>query len=215
MWTVIILAILSTFLFVILYVLRQTKTVIVMSVCGHTDDVSNVKELCDKNGFELIVYDKCNDCNNMDNCTILPNVGREQETWLRYVIDNYPNFPDKILFLPAPINKYVRLVRGLYMLDNDHMGDIIGPHENFTIDSWNGTPLVPSETRPFKSWYEKHIGTWDPTTPAVYYNGVMATTRDRILSKSKEFYENLHRQVSISANTEVGHYLERSMGSVF
>lgn len=197
------------------FLVSRESTVVVMSTCGNADDVSRVQDVCTRRGFDLVVYDKCNECKDSQKCTILPNVGREQGTWLRYVIDNWPNFPRKILFLPSPIDKYDRLTRGLTMVDNDHSGDEIGQWEDFTLDSWNGTVLIPAETRPFKAWYEKHVGPWNPKTPDVYYNGVMETTRDRILSKSKEFYKNLHDQVSVGTNTEVGHYLERSMGSVF
>jgi hypothetical protein len=215
MWNIVLLLVFLVLFTIVYLLIPRPNTVVVMSVCGNVDDVAKVQDICEKKGFDLVVYDKCNECNDMDKCTILPNVGREQGTWLRYVIDNYPHFHQNILFLPSPIDKYNRLERGLSMLEKGHSGDTIGQWEKFTLDSWNGTPQVPAETRPFKAWYEKHVGEWNPSTPAVYYNGVMATTRDRILSKSKEFFENLHRQVSVSTNAEVGHYLERSMGSVF
>jgi hypothetical protein len=194
---------------------RET-TAVVMSVCGNSNDVEKVKGICSLKNYDLVIYDKCNDCREIENCSILPNVGREQGTWLTYVIENYNKLPDKILFLPAPIDKYNRLNRGMFMLDTKlHIGDSIGPHENFTLDVWNDTPLIPAETRPFRAWYEKNIGQWDPSRGDAYWNGVMATTRQRILQKSREFYMNLHRQVAIDTNTEVGHYLERSMGSIF
>lgn len=198
------------------FVSSRESTAVVMSVCGHADDVKKVKELCDLNNYDLIVYDKCNDCKEIESCSILPNVGREQGTWLNHVMQNYDNLHSKILFLPAPIHKYDRLERGLSMLKSPNsMGGAIGPHENFTLDNWNNSPLIPAEVRPFKAWYEKNIGQWNATHEGVYINGVMATTRERIRSKPLEFYMNLHRQVSIDNNTEVGHYLERSMGSVF
>ena len=214
-WVFLILLILVITL-VILFSSSFESTAIVMSVCGNSGDVEKVKDICSLKNYDLVVYDKCNDCQEIDNCSILPNVGREQGTWLKYVIENYNNLHDRILFLPAPIDKYDRLKRGLFMLDtNPHVGGPLGPHETFTLDAWNNVTLVRAETRPFKSWYEKNIGQWDPSKQDVYYNGVMATTRERILRKPREFYVNLHRQVTIDANTEVGHYLERSMGSIF
>jgi hypothetical protein len=187
-----------------------------MSVCGNSNDVEKVRDICSQKNYDLIIYDKCNNCQEIDNCSILPNVGREQGTWLTHVIENYTKLHDKILFLPAPIDKYDRLKRGMVMLDaKTNMGDSIGSQENFTLDVWNDSPLMPAEIRPFRSWYESNIGKWDPSRQDVYWNGVMSTTRERILRKSKEFYMNLYRQVTVDTNTEVGHYLERSMGSVF
>lgn len=213
----VILGVLIIFIsLVFIFLSSRESTVIVMSVCGNSGDVEKVRGICSLKNYDLVVYDKCNDCQEIDNCSILPNVGREQGTWLNYVIENYNKLPNRILFLPAPIDKYDRLKRGLFMLDTKpDMGNEIGSHENFTLDVWNDTPLIPAKTRPFKAWYEKNIGQWDPSNPDVYYNGVMSTTRERILRKPREFYVNLHRQVTIDANTEVGHYLERSMGSVF
>lgn len=213
----VILGVLIIFIsLVFIFLSSRESTVIVMSVCGNSGDVEKVRGICSLKNYDLVVYDKCNDCQEIDNCSILPNVGREQGTWLNYVIENYNKLPNRILFLPAPIDKYNRLNRGIFMLDtNPSIGDSIGPHENFTLDVWNDTPLIPAEIRPFRSWYERNVGPWDPSRGDAYWNGVMATTRERILRKPREFYVNLHRQVAIDTNTEVGHYLERSMGAVF
>jgi hypothetical protein len=213
----VILGVLIIFIsLVFIFSSSRESTVIVMSVCGNSGDVEKVRGICSLKNYDLVVYDKCNDCQEIDNCSILPNVGREQGTWLNYVIENYNKLPNRILFLPAPIDKYDRLKRGLFMLDTKpDMGNEIGPHENFTLDVWNDTPLIPAEIRPFRSWYERNVGPWDPSRGDAYWNGVMATTRERILRKPREFYVNLHRQATIDTNTEVGHYLERSMGSVF
>jgi hypothetical protein len=216
MWAIIGVLIIFVISLVFIFSSSSESTAIVMAVCGNSGDVEKVRHICTMKNYHLIVYDKCSNCQEIENCLIMPNVGREQGTWLSYVIENYTNLPDRILFLPSPIDKYDRLKRGLFMLDtNPNMGDAIGPHENFTLDVWNDSTLIHAETRPFKSWYERNIGQWDPSRQDVYWNGVMSTTRERILKKPREFYVNLHRQVTIDANTEVGHYLERSMGSIF
>lgn len=218
MWQLIIILLLGTITFLVILRLSsgfESPVTVVMAVCGHASDVERIQTLCIQEGCDLVVFDKCNNCKDVSNCVTLPNVGREQGTWLQYIIDNYSKLPEKILFLPAPIDKYNRIDKGLKMLKEPHTGDPIGEHAEFTLDEWRNESLTPADPRPFRAWYEKHIGKWDPSTPAVYWNGVMATTRNRILSKPKEFYEKLQNIVSVSNNSEAGHYMERSMGAVF
>lgn len=55
-------------------------------IAKYKEDISWVNDL----KFPYIVYDKSKD---------IPNVGRESETYLRYIIENYNNLPDIIVFL--------------------------------------------------------------------------------------------------------------------
>ena len=59
---------------------------IIVVVAKYKEDINWVNEL----NYPYIVYDKSKD---------YPNVGRESETYLRYIIDNYNNLPDRIVFL--------------------------------------------------------------------------------------------------------------------
>ena len=176
-----------------------------MSVCGDINDVKKVQSKYDN----VHVFDKCTSCRGLANCTILENKGREQGTWLHYVIENYYNLPDKIFFLPAPIHKYSRINKGLE-------GTRIGGEENFTLGFWNGVSLTPADLRPFRKWYEHNIKNWNPENKDFYGNGVMLTSRERITRKPLSFYKKLYEQVLRGGrDSEVGHYLERSMGAVF
>jgi hypothetical protein len=210
----VIFALLVGVLLILLLVkfVKSSLVTIVMSVCGNKDDVETVRKL----GYPTIVYDKCKSCEGIPDCKVLENVGREQGTWVQYALDNYDNLPEHILFLPAPINKWDRIDRARDMINNGPVeGNPIGEHENFTLNHWNGNDLVPAETRPFRAWYEKNVGPWDPDAKGVHYNGVLRTTRDRIRQRSKDFYQNLHRQLTVHNNLEVAHYMERSTGMIF
>ena len=205
----ILVAILIT---VLVLATRRDKIKVVMSVCGNQDDVRKVRA----EGYDTEVYDKCKSCEGIPDCKVLDNVGRDAGTWVQYALENYDNLPEHIVFLPAPIHKYDRFNRAKDMINNGAVdGRPIGEHENFKIDHWDGNDLVPAETRPFRAWYEKNIGPWDPNAKGVHYNCVLRTTRDKIRKNSKEFYQNLHRQLTVHNNLEVVHYLERSFGSIF
>ena len=206
------LAALLLVLVIILITWRRDKVTVVMSVCGNREDVEKVRA----EGYDTIVYDKCKSCEGIPDCKVLDNVGRDAGTWVQYALENYDNLPDHIVFLPAPIHKYNRFGRAQDMINTGAVeGGPIGEHEHFTLDHWDGNNLVPAEVRPFRAWYERNIGSWDPNAKGVHYNCVMRTTRDKIRKNSKDFYQNLHRQLTVHNNLEVVHYLERSFGSIF
>jgi len=50
---------------------------------------------------------------NIPNEILVPNVGRESETYLRYIIENYDNLPDICVFLQGRISDHIRYVRGM------------------------------------------------------------------------------------------------------
>ena len=213
MLLLLIVILIAAVLFYLFKTSGPPRTAVVMSICGNVDDVNYVKTLWDG---ELVVYDKCNQCDGLKDCTVLPNVGREQGTWVTYVLENYDNLPEHIIFLPAPVHKHDRIGRFIKIINGETLhGNIIGDHENFILEHWSGNDLVPADIRPFRKWFEHNIGTWDPSIRGVFDNGIMKTTGKSIRQKSKDFFENLSRQLSVDNNTEVAHFMERSMGAVF
>ncbi len=55
-------------------------------IAKYKEDISWVKDL----KYPYIIYDKSKD---------IPNVGRESETYLRFILENYNNLPDYTVFL--------------------------------------------------------------------------------------------------------------------
>jgi hypothetical protein len=202
MWILIIVILVLIFLYI-------NSAVVVMSICGNVDDVEDVKKIWKG---KLVVYDKCNECQDTPNCKVLPNIGREQHTWLTYVIDNYYLLPNEIFFLPAPIYKHDRLKKFQERSTNP---EILGIHENFILDEWNDFKLEQAPIRPMRAWFEKYIGTWNPYSQCVSLNGYMRVTRNGILKRPRKFYIELRKQFGNFKETEVGHYFERAMGEVF
>lgn len=52
-----------------------------------------------------IIYNKCNKL-NIYNEILLENLGRESETYLHYIITNYYNLPDVVVFTQAIISDH-------------------------------------------------------------------------------------------------------------
>ena len=103
------------------------------------------------------------------------------------------------------------------MIENNVIGceNVLEGQEEFTLGEYEGAKMDLASVRPFKRWYENFVSEWDSQSKAICWNGIMKSTRERILRHPKEFYETLLNEVSSSNNTEVGHFMERSMGSIF
>jgi hypothetical protein len=196
------------------------STEFVIATCGNIEEVAWLQKLCDSKGYSIKVYDKCGSCNGIKNCTALENKGREQDTWLNYIISNYSNLTDRVVFLPTPIEKYMprryclmSALEGKNSLEFNP--EILGEWENFTITEWGGNVVTPpASIRPFRKWYEYHFGTWDPNKRFAF-NGACITTRERILRTSLSKFQELREETRHDENPEAGHYLERAMNTLY
>lgn len=195
-----------------------SDAVIVVADYGNGEDIKKIIKGAD--GYEVIVYDKNNFCKSAPDCYCRPrkNVGREQETFLHFVTKYNDKLPNDIIFLPTPLDKHARWDRFNEILntgDNTPSANVfLETEENFELPIYEGRPLVRANSLPFRKWYDDNIGDWYPKTPMIW-NGIYKTTRDRILVNPLNFFTNLHTQTKAGNDTEVGHFLERSMTSIY
>lgn len=195
-----------------------SDSVVVVADYGNGEDIKKISN--EAENYQIVVYDKKNFCKSAPDCYCRPrkNVGREQETFLHFVTTHNDKLPKDIIFLPTPLDKHERLERFKKILktgENSYSPNIFLEGEaKFEIPEYEGRTMTRASETPFKTWYEKHIGEWVPNTPMVW-NGIYKTTRDRILEKPKDFFVNLHEQSKVANETEVGHFLERSMTSIY
>ena len=95
---------------------------------------------------------------------------------------------------------------------------------DFTLDEWMASDiqnrglnpeskLELSEIRPFGKWYEYYFN--DIIVHCMTYWSIFSVDNKDILQHSKEYYENLIKQLSNTSNPEVGHYFERAWCAVF
>ena len=98
----------------------------------------------------VIIYNKGEPLKNTKMTSInIPNVGRESETYLHYIIDNYDNLPDVVCFTQGMITDHIRRVEPLDALKEfikqAFMFGMSRPKKCATVgDSWS------ADTRP--SW---------------------------------------------------------------
>lgn len=204
-----------------IYLFLKERHVMVSADCGSKDEIDVLDKICKENGIQLIVYDKCQSCNNAKkgvNCKTLPNIGRDANTTLYYIIKNYHNLPKVMYFVPSTIYKHNRLGKLKEILANKDMtcetASKLKNDENFILDEYDGKKLLKSDIRPFKKWYIKHVGEWDDNGD-ICFNIIFKTTREKVLRKPKSYYINLYNQVNRVDSDETVHYMERSIHSIF
>jgi hypothetical protein len=181
-----------------------------------------------------IIYNKGNKL-NLKNEIILDNIGRESETYLNYIIINYNNLPDVVVFTQARIDDH----RGkndpnyLLKLKNEalvhlksrefiiHYQTIHGTgcwdrKWNYTNNTFylsenykNNKPVV------FDDWFKKYINADYPNPIAIYPNGIFAVRKELILQHPVEYYKQLIEQVNHHINSTEGHFFERSWYYIF
>ena len=148
-------------------------------IAKYKEDISWLKDLKCK----YVVYDKSKD---------IPNIGREAETYLRYIIERYDSLPEYVLFLQG------------YPFDHLHIGTI-----NY-LNKLINTPYPPNCVVPLHKmhsfWTDRQVNPYksfsalfDAEPPPLFWHVTGAqylVHKSCILNRSKKFYETI-RQVLV------------------
>jgi hypothetical protein len=193
------------------------------------------------NEFQYIVYNKGdNDDFNKKNVIDvihLPNIGKCDHTYLYHIVHNFDNLSNILVFFPGSLEINGKKSKAITILDRikknnynravfvgEYSRNILSEFGNFTLDSWttsfsqnseknNECALYPANIRPFGKWYLHNFGNININ----YYTfqGIFSVDKKDILQHPKYRYEKLLQQVEMHSNPEVGHYIERSWGTIF
>jgi hypothetical protein len=191
------------------------------------------------NKYSVVCYNKGPNSNfyQPENMVIIEteNVGMNIHTYFEYIINNYDNLPDIVIFLSGSCmnDKIKNTLRTMELVSKTNNSVfIIGRKENiisnefydFTLDEYDlansknvslnsDRKLQPCKIRPFGKWYE----TLFPGINIHVHNpkAIFAVSRQHIHSRSKESYEELISYVNTHVNEECAHYFERAMLAVF
>lgn len=151
----------------------------------------------------------------------LPNIGREAHTYLTYIVENYDNLPDVVFFTQgAPDHtggnsiEYFTNITG-NCSQNFHVTK--GPSYQFSDDGhlhWDVLDQCPMN---FYDWFIKYVDeNVDPRDDIVWYMGAtFSVAKSKILSRSRDYYQNLLEQFPNHSNPELAHFFERSWYYIF
>jgi len=172
---------------------------------------------------------------NIENEILLDNLGRESETYLNYIITNYDNLPDVVVFTQAKISdhrtegdaiNYLLKLKDDALINGKSEPHIIHCQTNNNMcwdKEWNlnnglyflqnnylnNTPII------FEDWFKTYININYPQPFCIYSNGIFAVKKELILNNSVEYYKKLILQVNHHINSTEGHFFERSWYYIF
>ena len=164
------------------------------------------------------------------------NIGRESETFLRYIIDNYYYLPKYVGFSQGDMTRTHDYVRPkdfgadmfIAMLNEAELNGYSTPaptnpktpggdwgwkfvpaYKNFTLEHL-------SKARTLKDWFSEN-GWYDYVDDKLwlYCASYFVVSSTFIKSKSLSYYQNIHKKVNYSVNPREGHFMERSWFYVF
>jgi hypothetical protein len=194
------------------------------------------------NEFKYIVYNKGDNENfekaNIKQILTLPNVGRCDHTYLYHITENYDMLNNVLVFFPGSLNLGIKKEIAIDLLNriknnNGNAAIFVGrllqngvydEFKNFHLENWsssdhnnivknNESILYPANIRPFGKWFLHNFG-----NIKVYisnYYGIFSVDKKDIIQHRKYRYEKLVKQLEVSSNPEVGHYIERSWAAIF
>jgi hypothetical protein len=180
-----------------------------------------------------IVYNKGNKL-QMENEIILENLGRESETYLHYIITNYYNLPDVVVFTQARISdhkgsddiNYLINIKNQALCHSKSQNFIrhndVGVHK-YLDKNWNlcenGYYLKDNykNNNPikFSEWFKTNINVNYPNPINIYLNAIFAVKKENIINKPIEYYKKLILEVNHHINSTEGHFFERSWYYIF
>jgi hypothetical protein len=180
-----------------------------------------------------IIYNKGNKL-NINNEILLENLGRESETYLHYIITNYDNLPDVVVFTQARISDHKGIDYINYLIDIKNQAlkhsKSIPCHIHYDVGNcihfdkeWNlrqdgyylkdnyknNNPIT------FLEWFKNNIDINYPNPICVYVGGIFAVKKEYIINKPIEYYKRLILEVNHHINSTEGHFFERSWYYIF
>jgi len=194
------------------------------------------------NEFKYIVYNK-SDNDDFEKTHVkeiinVPNLGRCDHTYLYHIVENYNNLNNVVVFFPGSLNLGIKKKIAIDLLNriknnNGNSAVFVGrllkngvldEFKNFHLENWSSTEqnnslknsetnLYPSNIRPFGKWFLHNFG----NIKVIFsnYYGIFSVDKKDIIQHRKYRYEKLVKQLEVSSNPEVGHYIERSWAAIF
>jgi hypothetical protein len=171
------------------------------------------------------IYNKGQDDINNFNCITLSNIGREGDTYLKYIVANYPNFSNHTLFTQAKIDDHVKSILSFKQNIKDILTETkietqgyIGLSTVSVKDGWNeiiGFDDNAHGLLPIRTWWNKFFAKQpDNNRFRCNYSGIFMASKEHILFHSKEFYEEMNKYL-LETEPTGGYVLERLWTTIF
>jgi len=173
-------------------------------ISRYKEPPSSIEKDLERRGYKVIIFNKHKGEN------LLPNVGREGQTYIHYILKNYHDLPDEVLFSQYAIDPHCdKKQKGL--LFDSYLYDFIGVKPRCleaTVTRFKGV----------KDWpklMHKLYGNFDYSLKERFVatgttrNGIFRVSKEAILRNSFSFYEKCDELLSSSVSPKDGYLFER------
>lgn len=152
----------------------------------------------------------------------LVNNGRESETYLRYCYDYYNNLSDATIFLQGEPHVGMDTINNwILYLSNNHdytpnitIGSIFDSMNNGHLPLWYGK-CDKSKYNCF-TWMRTYVNqNIYPYKNKIYFGACFGVSKNRILSRTRDYYLDLIEKEFIDINPESAHFAERLWFYIF
>ena len=185
----------------------------------------------------IILYNKGESIEYNGSVVPLPNVGREAHTYLYHIVENYDNLADITVFTQAKVWDH------MYRQDLNYLQSVLvdsakeqhysrnisvaprGAYKNYDPDfniqireALVKLCKIPEESVDkivFREWFEQYIEPAFPDPLRLYQGAIFAVSKQQILTRSRDYYRDLLKQVDTENNPIEAHFFERSWFYVF
>lgn len=168
---------------------------------------------------------------NIEKEIILPNIGRESQTYLYHIVENYYNLNDTTIFTQGNIadhnyneNRFFEMKKEAekhgYSLNKDYYANVMfGGYKDGNYRDHH--PTLKDSNIPLSRFatigqFHEYIFGKSFDQYKWYGNGIFAVSKEKILSRNIDFYKKIlldEEQFYISG--ELGSYLERTWTLIF
>lgn len=165
-------------------------------------------------------YDNIIVFNKFDGDNRLPNIGREGHTYLYYIINNYDNLADEILFSQYdPLDHFHRKNPSNHR-DKHHISDFLNAqlYDFVCINPKDYDLFVRKRKIDWIKYYQilyKDIDLNKIVSTGACINGIFRVSRESILRHNISFYQKALDMLSSDKNPDEGFFFERAWKYIF
>ena len=169
---------------------------------------ASYSKLLQSSGYNIMLYNKDKGEN------LLPNVGREGHTYLHYIIENYNNLPDEILFSQYDGMPHFKTVVNVEKFLEKPIYDFlcIGPTDYDRRVKHREIKWL-DIYRDIYQWPRMTAHYFVPTGTCRF--GIFRVTKEAILSNKKDFYKRCILHLNQGTNPPEGFFFERAWKYIF
>jgi len=168
-------------------------------IAKYKEDMGWVHRLNQPN---VIIYDKSGVVNK--NSIPLPNIGRESETFIRYIIENYDSLSEYTFFLQGDPFPHMKNVDSNNLQDkiNDFLSNPKEISPAFCDIYYEKADYFPDLC--VRQYYKHLFGEACPEIVEFAAGCQYIVNKNRILSRPKQFYSDIHAMLLLNKVTDVG-----------